>query len=1511
MGIVNTASHGNGYDVILPAGNEQICHPGNEDLHHRERSAKSTKAKGTQTGYEKRSVQTDTSSLITTLNSQTQTHPTHDYITAIERLFSDFETMEKFSALLDEHSQVEKFKKLVNALTLRTLSPHNLSWKTALDMGVLSMCQSTTNMRYDKDCVEFFSLFNLMFGSSAINVLRGTAHFGSVVDNTAQKGKFQPGLANYNFPIPSVNTLRNMSAHYKKEVQVGFIPQSLEIAQEQAAQGAQYVVGLDGKMVAQGCKNESDGDVNLWGREKPTIASSVAQLQIRTQSTDDINFSSSADRMDEHQICFRRLALHISRTLKQLHYRIKHSFYQRQRLVTLSKENPDNVSRYNTRMSFLHQNTSDCESVLKQGIDLQTDVLQALRLLGSWPYLEDIPTELNLSTFPNCFQLLPPDKIDPSVDLQDPSNYKYIKQGTVEWHSVRKKARVTGSTLYKAVGLDTLQRQKEHHYTVVCGRSESAPDTLLQKRLAHGRENEVNIIATIVSSIMPAFLPNCYAYFEVGPVILDRREGTVKVEVSADGVIRCPNGTDCANYPQHHDRKIVVEMKSPYPTKENPHITVHEVPLRYVTQILCECEAWDCEEAWLLVGTPSTTTAFRCYRDSPTLEKILATADVLYGPVKPCVPTRLHAATSTNREHLKKYISTHTSLFLECPSRQGIYGEVVPSTEIISPYGVTPNHNFQPVSHTDIDFQVVVCENEGKRFFNAAHTVLRNQASEVLVFMATNKDRIQTDSTPYSFPIAYAMKGSSMSNDDLRYMMSLLQEELGKRSIPVLCQVFDGQWHNYITHDAQGKCLTKLSWRHKWQEVSGFSKNKCVDEMVQGCRIKPGDAELLGISERLESGQECTFGNVVIQCAITVVSEKETIKTLTISSTGGVNFKTPVLHQIVSVCKHSRPDMFVDEIGYSTCHPYSDPPGTPQMPVVDVNVDDAAPETIQDDHTYCSQRTVDSTVTGKKNVKRKKIVGMDEGDTNMLHLLSGNVVGPIIEDIDETDTSEQITSSELLIYVLLDARCLLLNDILTQLQYCDAGKWGHMTKTDMFPGLLDEFESLSAQCTLKDLKIILKTLEHHTDRVWYECAMVKKSQVNRIVNAFGGEECLVGSKSRKKKQTFNPPTLRIASKQVIMREDYKVENLQIALGTVLAREFRSEWFRNATLDPVVCVPYEDEESNESQVECVELFSYPELNERKEMVFKTFDYTHILTNMRSHVLNRGYEYCKREDFEWIIDNTTGVLSRYLVQYNMDSQNAFSAMKLFGDEVILTLESNGRKDSVEFLKLVKGWHMACDERGIPADVRVRALANMHKFLTNDINFWSVPFQHPGRYIRGMTWQTFEAILQCISTRIELYGYAQDGTYNTRSVSTLANESFFADLVRLDKEGKGYPKASNIGQVMGRVVMLNHFKHKRDKVYFLAPTLKPKYPPHLADEDTERISNENLDNFNGIYRDHYFDLKDTHKSQRCRREDITTGLQALRGVNGVRAYFKVNESRILPEIRAGNKPKGFTLD
>ena len=69
------------------------------------------------------------------------------------------------------------------------------------------------------------------------------------------------------------------------------------MAQEEVQKGVQYVLGFDGKMVAQGCKGESDGDVNLWGREKPSITSAVNILKIRTKCSKDIDFTSKENNI--------------------------------------------------------------------------------------------------------------------------------------------------------------------------------------------------------------------------------------------------------------------------------------------------------------------------------------------------------------------------------------------------------------------------------------------------------------------------------------------------------------------------------------------------------------------------------------------------------------------------------------------------------------------------------------------------------------------------------------------------------------------------------------------------------------------------------------------------------------------------------------------------------------------------------------------------------------------------------------------------------------------------------------------------------------------------------------------------------------------------------------------------------------------------------------------------------------------------------------------------------------
>ena len=334
-------------------------------------------------------------------------------------------------------------------------------------------------------------------------------------------------------------------------------------------------------------------------------------------------------------------------------------------------------------------------------------------------------------------------------------------------------------------------------------------------------------------------------------------------------------------------------------------------------------------------------------------------------------------------------------------------------------------------------------------------------------------------------------------------------------------------------------------------------------------------------------------------------------------------------------------------------------------------------------------------------------------------------------------------------------------------------------------------------------------------------------------------------------------------------------------------------------------------SEKDQLQEINFFSYPEKDgENGHLNFQTFDFTHILTNLCTQILTRGFDYCPKEHFQDLSINRPDILSLALVFDKIDQPNAFTAMRMFNYDVERYMREKGFEDTADFIRLVRNWHKACNKRGIPADERVIKLFEMHKFLTAGVNFDSVPFQFSGRYIRGMTWQTYEAILQMISTRIQLYNYSQDKTYNARAVSMLANESFFANLVCLDKESHGYPKGPNVSRVFGRVVLLNHFKHKRDKNYVLSATIKCKYDIKLADEDCLKYANETIQHHDGLFKNHFFDYPNQIKSQRVRKTDITTGIAALRNTDGVHRWFRTVEGDLLSEIRGGNREKGFDL-
>ena len=202
-------------------------------------------------------------------------------------------------------------------------------------------------------------------------------------------------------------------------------------------------------------------------------------------------------------------------------------FYLKKKLIDKCSDSEELQYKHLKRMSTLNQNTADCESVVRRLLEINLKITSIMSFLNSNGdiHIGDNTCHINLSNFGNSFQLLPPEVVFLHTNLDDDSNMQFIKQRSDKWFQLRKKYRVTGSTLNTAIGLDTLQKQKEHHYIHVRGRKPPPTPPDLQKKFDHSTRNEVNATATLISTIAPAYLSACFSFYEVGPAFIHTQDG--------------------------------------------------------------------------------------------------------------------------------------------------------------------------------------------------------------------------------------------------------------------------------------------------------------------------------------------------------------------------------------------------------------------------------------------------------------------------------------------------------------------------------------------------------------------------------------------------------------------------------------------------------------------------------------------------------------------------------------------------------------------------------------------------------------------------------------------------------------------------------------------------------------------------------------------------------------------------------------------------------------------------
>ena len=110
-----------------------------------------------------------------------------------------------------------------------------------------------------------------------------------------------------------------------------------------------------------------------------------------------------------------------------------------------------------------------------------------------------------------------------------------------------------------------------------------------------------------------------------------------------------------------------------------------------------------------------------------------------------------------------------------------------------------------------------------------AYRLCRLKASEVLVWILSDVNRMWKAEIPHAIPVAYAMKGYSLDNDVMRNMCETVMQALHDKEISVVCSTFDGQWNKLASRDQEGRPLTLIQLQ---RDVATIATKRSKPELI-------------------------------------------------------------------------------------------------------------------------------------------------------------------------------------------------------------------------------------------------------------------------------------------------------------------------------------------------------------------------------------------------------------------------------------------------------------------------------------------------------------------------------------------------------------------------------------------------------------------------------------------------------------------------------------------------------
>lgn len=617
----------------------------------------------------------------------------------------------------------------------------NIAFQLWLEVVAWFSCENTSNMRYLESTKKIWKLGYRLFGGQFLHFMSGFKNRNTVVSDLTERGLYPPSQSEINFAVPAKDVLTSFTPYHLSDLQhnssgrrAGILSDMLFTISESGLSKS-YCLTFDGKKLKRGLTKTS-GDVNLlWFEPHATLIERQKELETCVKPIEEMikDFSELDELIDmgsDFDEAKKRCVINfLSCQMKMISHNIldvrdlRKKEYAKSKLIERSGGSDWKNGKYVHGISALIAFVYDIDEYLRNSLSLLDELLKCLCCLKNSTKVSDKDTS-NLHKCENYVQI-------------DESKYKSstrdVKQRSREWFDHRSAARVTGSTMYAALGIDGLARQKEHFDVFVGGLPEKQKTEQVQNAMTHGTENEINAAATLVGKVMPMFCVEEKLY-EEGFVNIKSTNNASFMVVSPDGSIR---SSDSLESP-----KMAIEYKCPI------YDIQRSFPERYLLQCLCEIEALSVEQLLYLCWRPDISTVFKVSRNESLFKEAFALAENLYDNVKPKRPTKLSSETKSLKEKIR--LACDSPLTVEFV---GVFPSIVHSDSVDNTYD---SCKFLVRRFEFMLRQLIVIH---EKFYD----LQRQPATEAVVFLCCDLDRKWEKDVAHTVPVCWFPKEAHLT----------------------------------------------------------------------------------------------------------------------------------------------------------------------------------------------------------------------------------------------------------------------------------------------------------------------------------------------------------------------------------------------------------------------------------------------------------------------------------------------------------------------------------------------------------------------------------------------------------------------------------------------------------------------------------------------------------------------------------------------------------------------------